>query len=73
MSRICLASILSFSKLTSPLTCDSLPSNKKVRSFFMMGKNGMSGGGVLRWSSRYLAMLWKGFMKPDMSCDYKDK
>ena len=39
----------------------------------MMGKNGMSGGGVLRWSSRYLAMLWKGFMKPDMSCDYKDK
>ena len=35
----------------------------------MMGKKGMSGGAELLWSSRYLAMLWNGFMKPDRSCE----
>ena len=34
----------------------------------MMGKKGMMGGAVLRWSSRYLAILWNGFMKPVRSC-----
>ena len=34
----------------------------------MMGKKGMMGGVVLRWSSRYLAILWNGFMKPVRSC-----
>ena len=28
----------------------------------MIGKNGMRGGLVARWSSRYFAMLWNGFM-----------
>ena len=66
--RICCERFLNFSKLTSPSTRDSLPSNRKVRSFLMMGNSGMKGGCVARCSSLYFAMLWKGFMNPVRSC-----
>ena len=39
----------------------------------MMGKKGIRGGSVVRCNSRYLAMLWKGFMNPAKSWDKQNK